>query len=811
MSAAFFDFIDALRGFRRDRGYALAVVVTLALTTGAATAVFSIVNGVLLKPLAFPEPEHLVAIREVWRQFADRSPDFEVNERHFDYWRSHTSTFESMAQYVSRPANFTSGGDAAQVVSVRCSGSLFDVLRVRASIGRTLAPTDEPENAPDVVTITDSLWRRRLNADPGIVGRSVVLDGKPFTVVGVLPPDFRLPLDGQLSAAIDAFVPLRVNVGWVGDHNNEAIGRLRPGVTVDRARAELDVLQSQVSEIATKEAHEPVTLASTVRPLAERVVGTSRRGLLLLLGAIVTVLLIACANLASLSLTRTLGRLRDAAIRSALGATRGRLILRTVLEQLVLSAIGGLLGVWVARMALVLFVRTAPVALPRVEDVALDGRVILFAAIVSAVCGCLVALLPAMRLAGHDVQSAMRAGALTLTSDRGAVRRQGALLAVQVALSVTLLVVTALFGVSLMRVLTVDRGFDAQRVVAVDISLPAARYAQEPVRQAAYDRLLADVRALRGVEAVSTTSMVPLSGQGQINVIAPDGHQGPLSEMPSANFRFVAPEFFKTLGITVRPGRPFTDAERDPNRPAPALISEPTAARLWPGENPLGKRFSRGFPGEQGFEVVGVVADVRMTALDRRPPLMVYLPYWWRSRPALSLMIRTSLEPAAIVPEVRRVTRAIDPEIAIGAVRPVAALVDAAVAARRYQAQLFIAFGVVALFIAMLGVYAVTSYGVSRRKREMNIRVALGARASQVIRMLLWQGMTPVVVGAAAGACGAIAMGGVIASLLFEVRAGDPLIVAVVIAVVGATGLITSGLAARRGITIDPASALRDE
>src|SRR6266542_569687 len=276
-----FDLRDALRSFRRDRAYAAITILTLALTIGATTAVFSIVNGVLLKPLPYRDAHRLVALREIWRQFADRIPTLEVNERHFEYWREHATSFESLADYTIRSANLTSGGEAAQIAIVRCSGSLFDVLQVPAAIGRTLTRRDEPKDAPDVVTITDSLWRERFGGDPRIVGTGIVLDGKPYTVVGVLPPDFRLPSGGQLTAAIDVLVPMRIDVGWVGDHNDEGIGRLRDGVTLEQARAELDVLQARVSEIATNEEHKPVTLASVVTPLTEHVVGTSRRGLLL--------------------------------------------------------------------------------------------------------------------------------------------------------------------------------------------------------------------------------------------------------------------------------------------------------------------------------------------------------------------------------------------------------------------------------------------------------------------------------------------------------------------------------------------------
>ena len=630
-------------------------------------------------------------------------------------------------------------------------------------------------------------------------------------MVGILPPDFRLPYRERLTAAVDAFIPLRLNVGWIGDHNNEAIGRLRPGVTLEQARAELDVLQAQVSKIATKEALEPVTLAASVTPLVEHVVGPSRRGLLLLMAAILAVLLIACSNLASLSLTRTIGRLREAAIRSALGASRGRLIGETLLEQLVLSLVGGSLGVWVAWMALAAFVRTAPVDLPRANEVALDGRVLAFAATLSILASVLVAVFPASRTAGRDVQTALRATTTSVTGDRGGLRRHAVLLALQVGLSVVLLVVTGLLTLSFVRVLTAERGFVAERVLAVDISLPATRYADEKLRQPVYDCLLAAVDALPGVESASTTSMLPLRGQGQVNFMVPEGSSLQASKLPSANFRFVGPEFFRTLGVTLRQGRSFRDEEHDPDRLAPVLVSEPTAARLWPGENPIGKRFSRGIPDEQGFEVVGVTADARTTMLDRTQPLMVYVPYRWRTRPSTSLLIKTKVDPATILRPVRLAVQKIDrrlPSASRG--RSTSSSTprwpDAAI-----RCSSLVAFGLVAIFIATLGVYAVALYGVSRRRREMNIRIALGAQTSHVLGLLLRQGMAPVVAGVAAGAAGALAVGGIVGSLLFEVRAHDPVVIATVVGIVALVGLATCGFAARRGLSIDLAAALRDE
>jgi putative ABC transport system permease protein len=812
MGSFLFDLRDVIRGLRRDLAYTLTVVLTLSLTIGAATAVFSIVDGVLLKPLAYHESHRLVSVRESWGQMASRVPTLEVNEQHFEYWRQHTQTFESMAQYIVLPANLTGVGDAAQIAIGRASGSLFDVLQVRAALGRTLTPADEPSGRPEVAVISDACWRQRFGSDPRIVGRNLTLDGRTHTIVGVLRPDFQLPTV-RLASVADGFVPIHMDaerVGWVGDHNNEAIGRLHNGVTADQARAELDVLQRQVSEIATREAHEPVTLASGVTPLTETVVGQSRRGLWLLLGAIAMVLLIACSNLANLSLTRAVGRLRDAGIRSALGASRSRLAIRAAIEQLVLSSTGGALGLAVAWASLQLFVRTAPIGLPRVGEVAIDARVLAFSAAVSILAGATVAILPAWRAARRDIEQTLRAGALTTTGDRAGTRVRAALLASQVALSLTLLVVTGLLAASFGRLMRIDRGFVAERALLVPLSMPANRYDTERRRQDAYDRLIAAMAALPGVTSATTTSAAPLTGSTQVNGVVPEGSRLPRSEQPSANFRFVGPDFFRTLGIAVQRGRPFGGADRGAGHVMPALISDRTAQRLWPGEDALGKRFSRGLEGEAGFEVVGIVGDVRMTALDRTPPLMVYLPYWWRTRPTLSLVIRTATESGSLMPSVRRSIQAIDPEIAVGDSRSLEQLVDASVAARRYQMRLFTVFGVVALFIATLGVYAVTAYGVSQRQREMNIRVALGARSRQVMMMVMWQGLAPIATGVGAGIVLAVAIGGVVASLLFDVQPRDPAVIAAVAAVMAGAAVLACFIAALRGLRINPAAALRE-
>ena len=816
-----FDLRDVLKSLRRDAGYSATVVLTLALTVGATTAVFSIVNGVLLKPLAYRESHQLVTVREVYAQIAQQYPTLPVNAHHFDLWRTTARTFDALGEFLVTTANLTGGGEPRQITIARTTGGLFDALGVAPALGRTLTNGDEQKSAADVVVVTDALWRDRLGAQPDTLGRPLTIDGKPYTIVGILPASFRLPqaatvmsIAMDLTAKTDALVPLKLDLddmSWLGDFNYTVVGRLKAGVSADQGRAELNVIQARASAIATEREHEAASLGAWVMPLDEAVAGTSRRGLWLLLAAIGVVLLIACSNLANLSLTRTVGRLRDAAIRVALGASQGRLLARVVLEQLVLAAVGGALGLGVANAALGAFVRTAPTGLPRVDEVTLDLRVLAFSAATAVVTGLLIALLPAWRLTRRDVQMALRGGAWGTSSDRSGSRARETLIAVQVALSMTLLVVTALLGASFFRLLHVDRGFASDRVITAMIAFPASRYDKPAPRIDAYDRVLAGLHALPGVEAATWMSVLPTRGEGWIDILSAAGDSRPVFERPTANYRFVAPEFFKVASMPILKGRTFSDAERDANRPMPALVSARTASVVWKGRDAIGQRFTRGDGSGNGFEVVGIVADARLTALDKTPPLLVYVPYWVRSSPRASLMVRTAAAPSAFVGELRRVIGAVDPDAAIAEVQTLDEVVDASVAARRYQMNLFVVFGLVALAIAIIGVYGVTAYGVSRRRREMNIRVALGADVAGVVRLIVRQGLTPVGIGIGAGVVGAVTVGGVVASLLFDVRPRDPMVIAGVALIVAASAVLACFAAARQGLVINPAAALREE
>ena len=813
-----FDLREILRGLIRDRGYSAVVVVTLALTVGATTAVFAIVDGILLKPLAYDGAERLVVVNEVVRELADQYPMLPVNPRHFERWRERSTMFETLAQYNSAPANVTGLGDAAQLDVVRASGTLFEVLGVQPALGRLLTRADEAADAPRVAVVSHAVWRDRLSADPAVIGRSIVVSGTPQTVVGVLPAHVRMPIfsqlvgPGQLTDASDLFVPLRLNVqniSLVGEFNYAVVGRLKSGAALDAVRAELDVLQAEIAREAAAEAKQDIGFRTLVRPLDDAIVGGARRGLVLLLAAVGAVLLVACSNLANLSLTRALARLRDAAIRTALGASRRHLVARVVVEQLVLAAAGGTLGIAIAGVALRLFVTTAPIDLPRVGEVTIDVRVLTFAVLAAAVAGLAVATVPAWRVARRDVQDVLRAGGGTTIGGAG-LRTRSVLLTVQVALAVALLTVTSLLTMSLVRLLRSDRGFAPEHVVAVDVSMPAGRYGDPDKVTVAYDEILERVAVIPGISAASWVSALPLSGESWVDSIRGLDDTRPFTQIPTANYRFVGPDYFKTIGMPMTRGRSFTNDERR-GATLPAIITERAAAVAFPGVDPIGRRFLRGDPKQTPFEVVGIVADSRNTKIDAASPLMVYVPYWFRSRLTASLVARGAIDAFAAAAAIRRVARDFDPEIALARARPLQQVVDDALASRRYQVTVFVVFATVGFLIAMIGVYAMTAYGISRRRREMNIRVALGASAPGVVALVVRQSAVPIVAGVGLGAAVSIAASAAVAALLFEMSARDPRVLLGVAAAAVTTGVLSSYVAARAGLVVNPAAVLRDE
>jgi predicted permease len=816
MREPIFDLRDAWRGLRRDRLYAAAVVGTLALTLGASIAVFSIVNGVLLRPLDYPEPEALVSIREVIPGIVERYPTLPVTMRHFEIWRDKAVSYTAMAATDWRTSTLTGRGEATQVVVLRTSGTFFDVLQLQPAVGRALSRDDEDRARPPVAVISEQIWRERFGSDPNVVGQTITLNGTQHTIVGVLAPGSRLPRletlseTGSVTTNVAAIVPFRIdiqNFDWMGMFNYGVIARLKPGVTHEQARAEMDVLQATVAEIARRETRAPADVRGWIRPVDDTIVGPVRRGLLLLLGAIGALLLIACANLANMALTRTLGRLRDAAVRGALGASRWRLVRGVLVEQMLLASLGAALGVAFAAVALRVFVTTAPVSLPRAQEVSIDGSVLAFAAAIAVLSALAVAMLPAWRLGRGDLEAVLRSGGRT--SDAGAQRIRKTLLMAQVALSVMLLAVGGLFVSSLTRLLRVDTGFSAEGAVTVEVAPGSRKYPDIAARAALYDRIYERVRDLPGATAVAWTSALPLTGETWVDMIARTDSPASGRAHSNANYRFIGPEYFKAIGMPLVQGRSFEPGERK-DTVTPAVISLRTARTLWPNEDAIGREFTRSDPAQR-FRIVGLVGDGRVTALDTDAPLMVYVPYWFNNEGKSLLVVRAQGDPSSRVPAIRQILRDIDPDVAVAKVAPLHGLIDDAVEVRRYQASLFAMFGASALFIAILGVYATTAHGISRRRRELNIRVALGAQSSQVFAMVLRQSVSPVATGLLAGLAGAFGMGGVVGSLLYEVRPGDPLVLSIVVAGVAVAATASAVVATAGGLRIDPASALRDE
>ncbi len=809
-----FDLRYALRTLARERGFAVVAVATLALGIGANTAIFSLVHGILLKPLPFRDPDRLYAVREIVGQVAHLHPTVPVNARHFFEWREQCRSIEQIAAISLSRMTLAGAGEPEEAPLAAVSASLFPMLGVTPQLGRSFLEEEDAPGRDQVVLLSDSLWRRRFSAERNILGRQIRLDGKSFTVIGVLPPGFRFPSheyvgDWQrVGPRIDVFKPIafrRDQLEMMGEFNYGAIARLKPGVTPQQALSELNVLQTRLARASG----ENVDLRAWLRPLHDQLAADARRALLVLMAAVGAVLLIVCVNLANVLLARATGRGRDAAIRAALGAGPGRLVRQALAEAAVLALFGGLLGAGAAYLCVRFVLAVAPVNVPRLEEVTVDGPVLVFAILISALTALLFGGLPAWRLAAAQPLDALKAGGRALTEARRGLRLRRALVAFEVALSTVLLAAAGLLLSSFLRLMNTEKGFEVERVLAADIALPPARYAKAEQRTAFYDRLLEKVRSIPGVIAAGHSSLLPLQGEANITILTLAGDRRRPFERPLAYFRVVSPEYFRTLGIPVLRGRVFE--ERDRSRRT-IILSERAAARLWPGEDPIGKLLHDGDTDDPLMEVIGVAGDVRVASLEKDPGNVMYFPHWHRRvRPRASLVVRTAMDPLAAARALRAAVWSIDPEVPVAELQTMQEVVDASVAERRFQMGLVAAFAAAALLLAAIGIYGVVSYAVARRRNEIGIRLALGARAADVRGMVLRQGMAPVAAGLAAGIAGALALGRLLGSLLYQVKPADPIILASVAAVLAAVALAACWVPALRATRTDPMTALRYE
>jgi predicted permease len=809
-----------LRVLAREKGFTAFAVLTLALGIGAVTTIFSVVDSVLLKPLSYADPGRLYAASESARQLADTYPRLPVNAAHFHSWLKQCRSCESGALLDTAAFNLTGEGEPERIDGVRCTWRLFQVLGVRPQLGRTFLESDDQPGDNKYVVITDSLWRRRLNADPNVIGRSVRLYGEPHVVVGVLPADFRFPTGDQIGSLrlpthAEIFKPLGLNwakASRVGNFNYAALIRLRPGASPEVAQSEM------TASIAEAAREMKIDLKAHLTPFHEQVTGAAGGALWLLLAAVGCVLVIVCVNLGNLILVRANKRLRDAAIRRALGASRLQLFRPILGESILIAAAGGALGVLLAYAGVRILVSAAPVDIPRLDEVHLDIAALLFATAVSAACGILCGLWPALRMTRSQPVDALQSGSRSSTESRGKLQSREWLVGIEVALSTVLVIVAALLGVSFVRLINVERGYDVDRILTADLTLPGSRYQTDGQKSSFHQRLLDELEAAPGVRSAALISALPLKAQRWGDLVTKEGETRPVAERPPAWFRFVSSRYFEVMGIALRRGR--FPAESDRPREV-ALVSESTARKVWPGEDAVGKRIRKTAmkddPNRPFVEVIGVVADVRTASLDQAPPLMVYVPYWdgpyWQGgiRNSATYVLRTSQDPSTMVRAFRSAVHRLDAELPLAHVLTMKEIMSESVGGRRFQTFLAGVFALSALLLACLGIYGVISYGVARRTNEIGIRMALGAQSSQVTLMVLGQGMKPVLGGLFVGVLTALWAGQLLSSFLFGVGARDPATLSAVVVLLFGVSAGACWAPARRASRIDPMIALRYE
>jgi putative ABC transport system permease protein len=790
-----------MRLLLKHRGFAAAAIVTLGLGIGANTAVFSVASGVLLRPLPYPEAERLVW---GWGR-AGENPRASVSPPDFVDFRAASRSFETLAAmsaYTIHPA--LAGGERPQQLSgVLVSAGFFEALGVRPLIGRAFGPADEAVSLPESVMLSHRLWRERFSGDASLAGRAITIDGRAMTVIGVMPAGFRMPDDA------DVWLPLPLgneSMQVRRFHQLRLVARLRPGVSLAAAQAEMSAL---AAGLAARYPDSNTDFGVVVVSLRDAIVGDSRPALFTLLAAVAAVLLIACVNVANLLLARAAARRREGAIRSALGASRGRLVRQWLVESLLLSLAGGALGLLLGYWGQDLLRAVGPADFPRLHEVEVDGRVLLFTIAVSVATGIAFGLVPARQAARVDAQATLREGGARAAGGRGRVR--AFLAAVEVMASVVLLAGAGLLARSLVRLLDVDPGFRAAEVVTTTLRLPAGK--DEDEQRAFFQALLERVQGLPGVESAGLISELPLSGQRNDTYFTIEGRPASPSGQPfDANYRSVSDDYFRAMGIPLRQGRTF--ARQDgPSAPGVVIVNEPFVRAFFPNEDPLGRRIVVDLGSPFAAEIVGVVGGVRHSSLATAPDPEMYLSATQQPMGFMNLVVRARGDAAAptLASGLRASVAAIDPDQPLGAVRTMASLVAASAGDRRFPALLLGGFAALALVLAAIGLYGVMSESVAQRTAEMGIRMALGASARDVVGLVIREGLAVTLAGLGAGIAGALALSRLLASLLYAVPAHDPVTFTGVAAVVAAMALAACALPARRAARTSPQIALRHE
>ena len=800
------DLLYALRRLVKAPAFTVVAVVTLALGIGANTAIFSVVNGVLLKPLPYPESERLVGVYHTanGRRAVMSGPNFT------DVARTATS-FENAAAISTGRMILTGQGEPIRIPVANVSASLFNVLRVRPILGRTFNADENTPGRTSIVVLSYGLWQQRFGGDPDVVGRRIQLDGVSREVVGVMPQGFSYPADRQ------AWLPVEYDQNFVtrqrGAWYLDVVARLKPGVTTEQSATEVETIGRN---LAREYPDADAEIGMTTYPLREAMVGDIRRAVFVLLGAVGFVLLIACAIVANLLLARAAAREPEMAVRTALGAGRGRLVRQLLTESIILALVGAAFGLLLAVWGVEFLTSLKPQGIPRLDNIRIDGAVVLFTMAIAVVTGVLFGVAPAFT-ATRGLTASLKEGGRGAVTARGGARLRGALVVAELALAVMLLAGAGLLMRSFIKLQAVDPGFRPEQALTFELTLPEARYKEDPQIISFFDRLLPRLRALPGVRAAAAVMGLPLSGMDFVISFEVEGRPPvPPSQRPAMQVRVATPDYFSTIGIPLKRGRGFSDDDRQGTTPV-VLITETAARMFFPNEDPIGKTIKLGWGRgggarrRAGGEVVGIVGDVKEAGLDEPNPPHIYMPLRQWPVGFMSIVVKTATPPPTLADAARTEVYAVDPNLPVSNVRTLDEIVARSISQPRFYMLLLAIFAGVALALAAIGIFGVLSYAVAQRTREIGIRMALGAQQHTVIGLVVREAMLLVAFGVASGTIAALVLSRTMTKMLFSVAPTDPATFAIVAAGLLAVALLASYLPARRATRVDPVVALRTE
>ena len=797
----------AIRQQRKNPAFTIVAVITLALGIGANTAIFSVVNTILLQPLPYKDPERLVL---VWEENAKQGyPTDTPTAANFGDWRDQNQLFEGMAAMAPDSFNLTGSGDPERLEGRRVSASFFPLLGVDPHIGRAFTAAEDQPNSGHVVLLSYGLWQRRFGGDAGVVGKTLNLNGAGYTVVGVMPPRFQFPTPDD-----EVWVPIAFTQEQAADRNShylKVLGRLKPGVTLAQAQAEMSTIATRLQQQYPKT---NTDLGAVITPLHEQIVGDIKPALLILLGAVGLVLLIACANVANLLLARAAVRQKEIAVRVALGARRRRLIRQFLTESVLLSTLGGLVGLAIAYGGLVVLKSFIPENISQARAISIDYKVLGFTLLVSVATGLVFGLAPAIQAVRFNQIETLKEGGRDAATGGSGKRLRSLLVMAEVAISLVLLIGAGLLINSFLRLRNVDPGFRAENLLTMKIVLPEPKYEKWKMRSTFYSDLIQRVQSLPGVKSAAVTTNLPLYSQGNSIGVSIEGKpEPPPGQELIVTTRIISNGYLDTMSIPLLKGRQLTDQDTD-NSQNVAVVSETMASRFWPGEEVVGKRVSIGKvrSPEDWIQVIGVAKDVRQFELNDDPKPQMYLTYrQFGFFDAQDLVVKTDVDPASMASAVRKAVWEIDKDQPISNIRTMETILAESIARQRFSMLLLAIFAGVALVLAAVGIYGVMSYSVAQRTHEIGIRMALGAQTMTVLKLAIGYGLKLVLAGIAIGLIAAFALTRVMSTLLFGVTATDPTTFALISLLLIAVAAIASYIPARRATRVNPIIALRYE